>query len=156
MEHTPDLIGMAMLVPLNRKNNPRRVLSGSPKENEFIREECHISSGSIGNLYAELDGNVSPVSIVGPNRYQVSWTEEPKTARKGKRVLRIFDEDFHTVYRKASHAEEDVSAVPALFNVVVNHPGASNGPWLKSEFIATVLSLVLAYFAVVSKSKVIS
>ncbi|KAG5893631.1 hypothetical protein JTB14_015070 [Gonioctena quinquepunctata] len=114
------------------------------------------SSGSISNLYAELDGNVSPVSIVGPNQYQVSWTEEPKTARRGERVLRIFDEDTYTVYRKASRAKEDVSSVPALFNVVVNHPGAFNGPWLKSEFIATILSLVVAYFAAVSRSKVVS
>lgn len=29
-------------------------------------------SGDIGSIYAELDGNVVPVSIVGPNRYQVN------------------------------------------------------------------------------------
>lgn len=28
-------------------------------------------SGDIGSIYAELDGNVVPVSVVGPNRYQV-------------------------------------------------------------------------------------
>lgn len=30
-------------------------------------------SDDIGSIYAELDGNVVPVSIVGPNRYQVSF-----------------------------------------------------------------------------------
>nr|XP_023024242.1 translocon-associated protein subunit delta-like [Leptinotarsa decemlineata] len=114
------------------------------------------SSGVVGNLYSELDGNISPVSIVGSNQYQVSWTEEPKTARKGERLLRLFNEDGYTAYRKAIRAKEDVSAVPALFTVVVNHPGAFNGPWLKSEFIATILSLVIAYFALVSRSKVVS
>lgn len=30
------------------------------------------SSGKLGNLYAELDGTISPVSTVGNNRFQVS------------------------------------------------------------------------------------
>nr|XP_023026674.1 translocon-associated protein subunit delta-like [Leptinotarsa decemlineata] len=93
---------------------------------------------------------------VGSNQYQVSWTEEPKTARKGERLLGLFNEDGHTTYRKEIPAKEDVSAVPALITVVVNYPGAFIGPWLKSEVITTILSLVIAYFALVSRSKVVS
>lgn len=30
------------------------------------------SSGAITNLYADVAGNVVPVSVIGPNKYQVS------------------------------------------------------------------------------------
>ncbi|CAG9855212.1 unnamed protein product [Phyllotreta striolata] len=113
-------------------------------------------SGKAGNLYAEVEGNISPVSIVGNNRYQVSWTEEAKTAKSGDRVIRLFDEDGYTTYKKASRSKEDTQNVPALVNVVLSHPGAYNGPWLKSEFIATILSLLVAYIAVSSRAKVLS
>lgn len=86
----------------------------------------------------------------------MSWTEEAKTARSGDKQIRLFDEEGYTAYRKAVRAGEDVSAVSSLFSVVVNHPGAFSGPWLKSEFIATVVSLVIAYFAIASRSKVLS
>ncbi|CAH1153438.1 unnamed protein product [Phaedon cochleariae] len=113
-------------------------------------------SGEVGNLYAELDGNVSPVSIVGPNTYQVSWTEESKSARKGDREVRLLNEDGFTAFRRASRANEDISAIPSLFSVVINHPGAFSGPWLQSEFIATILSLAVAYFALASRSRVVA
>ncbi|KAJ8923490.1 hypothetical protein NQ315_010068 [Exocentrus adspersus] len=114
------------------------------------------SSGDVTSLYAELEGNLVPVSVVGSSKYQVSWTEEAKTARSGEKVIRIFDEDGYNSYRKALRSGEDVSSVPALFSVAVNHPGAYSGPWLKSEFVATVVSLVIAYFALASRSKVVS
>ncbi|KAJ8945610.1 hypothetical protein NQ314_009137 [Rhamnusium bicolor] len=110
----------------------------------FISEfTVKCGSGELESLYVELDGNVS-------------WTEESKLARTGDKVIRLFDEDGYTTYRKALRAGEDVSTVPALFSVVVNHPGAFNGPWLKSEFIATAISLVIAYFALASRAKVVS
>ncbi|KAJ8976558.1 hypothetical protein NQ317_014211 [Molorchus minor] len=123
----------------------------------YISEfSVQCSSEEIGNLYAELDGNVFPVSIVGSNKYQVSWTEDIESARSGDRVIRFFDEDGYTTYRKAVRSGEDISTVSPSFTVTINHPGAFNGPWLKSEFIATILSLVVAYFAVASRSKVVS
>lgn len=87
---------------------------------------------------------------------KVSWIEEAKSARSGEKQIRLFDEDGYTAYRKAVRAGEDISTVSSLFSVAVNHPGAFSGPWLKSEFIATVVSLVIAYFAIASRSKVVS
>ena len=68
--------------------------------------------------------------------------------------MRIFDEDGYAAARKALRAGEDLSSVPSVADLVVNHPGAYNGPWLKSELLATLVSLVVAYFAVSFKLKV--
>ncbi|CAH1955657.1 unnamed protein product [Acanthoscelides obtectus] len=113
------------------------------------------SSGNVGSLYAEVDNNIVPASVVGTNKYQVSWIEDPKTAQSGERKVRIFNEDGFAAYRKVLRAGECPSTVPELFTVLVNHPGAFSGPWLKSEFIATVVSLCVAYFAVASKAKLL-
>lgn len=86
----------------------------------------------------------------------MSWTEEIKIAKSGERSVRIFDEDGFTAVRKALRAGEDISTVNSLFSVAVNHPGAFNGPWLKSEFLAAALSLVIAYLAISSRSKLLS
>ncbi|XP_019872776.1 translocon-associated protein subunit delta [Aethina tumida] len=123
----------------------------------YISEfSVQCGSGALNALYAEIEGNVVPVSSVGPNKYQVSWTEDPKTAKRGDRVVRLFDEDGYTALRKAIRAGEDVSSVSELANVVINHPGAYSGPWLRGEVVATIISIVIAYFAIVSKSKVVS
>lgn len=68
----------------------------------------------------------------------------------------MFDEDSYTAFKKALRSGEDISAISPLFNVVVNHPGAFNGPWLKSEFLAAVLGLVVAYLALSSRSKLLA
>ncbi|KAF2890643.1 hypothetical protein ILUMI_15530 [Ignelater luminosus] len=114
------------------------------------------SSGSVSHLYADVDGIIVPVSEIAPNNYQVSWTEEIKTARRGDVTLRLFDEDGYTTLRKAIRAGEDLSAVSPLFTVTINHPGAFTGPWLKSEFLAAALAFVVAYLALSSRSKLLS
>lgn len=86
----------------------------------------------------------------------MSWTEEIKTARSGERPIRIFDEDGYTALRKLLRSGEDISSVSPFFIVAVQHPGAFNGPWLKSEFLAAALSFVIAYLAVSSRSKLLS
>jgi len=123
----------------------------------FISEfSIKCETGSLSNLYADVEGNVVPVSAVGEDKFQVSWTEDTKTARSGDKVVRIFDEDGYTAFRKASRAGDDTSAIAPLIDVIVNHPGAFNGPWLKSEFLATIVSVVIAYVAISSKSKLSS
>ncbi|CAH0562170.1 unnamed protein product [Brassicogethes aeneus] len=118
--------------------------------------DVKCASGAVNALYAEIEGNLVPVSVVEGNKYQVSWTEEAKLAKRGDRVVRVFDEEGFTAVRKAIRAGEDASSVSELFNVVINHPGAYSGPWLQGEIVATIVSLVIAYFAVVSRSKVVS
>ncbi|RZC35843.1 TRAP-delta domain containing protein [Asbolus verrucosus] len=111
-------------------------------------------NGEASTLYAEINGNIVPVSIVGENQYQVSWTEDTKTARSGDKVVRIFDEDGYAALRKALRAGEGLASVQSLSDVVINHPGAYNGPWLQSELLATIISLIIAYFAISFKLKV--
>lgn len=57
--------------------------------------------------------------------------------------------------RKALRDGDDIGSVPSLVDVVINHPGAFTGPWLKSEFLAVVLSIVIAYVAITSRSKLV-
>ncbi|XP_076262199.1 translocon-associated protein delta [Rhynchophorus ferrugineus] len=124
----------------------------------FISEfSVKCSSGQVSSLYAQLeDGSIIPVAIVGPQTYQVSWTEESKLAYSGQRNIRIFDEDGYTAVRKALRNNEPASSVPEFFSVSVNHSGAYNGPWVKSEFIAVVVSIIVSQFALTTKSKIIS
>ncbi|XP_022910346.1 translocon-associated protein subunit delta [Onthophagus taurus] len=123
----------------------------------YIAEfEVECTSGGLTNLYAEVDGNVVPVSSTGQNKYQVSWTEVNASAKRGDRNIRIFDEDGYTAVRKALRNGEEISGITELFGVTINHPGAFNGPWLKSEFLAATLSLLVAYIAFSSRSKLLS
>lgn len=87
---------------------------------------------------------------------QVSWSEDTKVSKRGDRVIRLFDEDGYIAVRKALRDGEDINRVQPLFNVIVNHPGAFSGPWLKSEFLAVVLSLIIAYVAISSRSKLVN
>ncbi|ENN76764.1 hypothetical protein HUJ04_012339 [Dendroctonus ponderosae] len=124
----------------------------------FISEfQVKCSSGEVSSLYAELeDKTIVPVAIVAPNIYQVSWTEDSKTAGKGEHIIRIFDEEGYAAIRKALRGNEPTSSVPELFKVSVYHPGAYNGPWLRSEFLAVVVSLLISYFAITAKAKIVS
>ncbi|KAK5639255.1 hypothetical protein RI129_011747 [Pyrocoelia pectoralis] len=120
---------------------------------EFI---VKCGSGSLSHTYADVDGTIIPVFEVGPSTFQVSWTEDIKNARRGEVNIRLFDEDGYTALRKALRAGEEISSISPLFAVSIYHPGAFNGPWLKSEFLAVALSVVVAYLALSSRSKLLS
>ncbi|CAG9760335.1 unnamed protein product [Ceutorhynchus assimilis] len=124
----------------------------------FISEfEVKCSSGDISSLYAELpDGSIIPAAVVGTNKYQVSWTEDTKTAAKGTHKIRIFEEDGYAALRKVLRGNEATSSVSEFFNISVVHPGAYSGPWLRSEFIAVIASLFVSYFAVTKKGKIVA
>ncbi|XP_066155423.1 translocon-associated protein subunit delta [Euwallacea fornicatus] len=124
----------------------------------FISEfQVTCSSGAVSSLYAELqDHSIVPVAVVGDNIFQVSWTEDSKTAKKGQYNIRIFDEEGYAAIRKALRASEPISSVPEFFTVTINHSGAYNGPWLRSEFVAVIISLLVSYFAISTKAKIVS
>lgn len=84
----------------------------------------------------------------------MSWTEDFKTVRSGNKNVRIFDEEGYAALRKAIRAGEPLSSVGSLADVTVNYPGVYNGPVLKSELFATIISLVVAYFAISFRLKV--
>lgn len=109
------------------------------------------AGGILKNLYAEVNGNVAPISTVDKNKFQVSWTEEIKKASSGDKLVRIYLEDDVAALKKAQRLGEDISSVPTLGSIVVNHPGAYSGPLVNGEFLALVLASVTAYYAILSK-----
>ncbi|KAL1492713.1 hypothetical protein ABEB36_010929 [Hypothenemus hampei] len=124
----------------------------------FISEfTVKCSSGDVSSLYAELgDNSIVPVAIIEKNHYQVSWTEDSKTARKGQYRIKIFNEEGYAAIRKALRANEPTSTVPEFFSVIVNYPGAYNGPWLRSECLAMIISVLVSYYAISTKAKIVS
>lgn len=107
-------------------------------------------------LYAEINGKTLPAARIGEDKYQVSWVEDVKKARSGDYSVNLFDEEGYGVLRKAIRSGEDISTVKSLVTVIVNYPGAYQGPWVNSEFMAAVLSVLVWYLAFSAKSKLLS
>lgn len=90
------------------------------------------------------------------NRYQVSWTDDPKTASTGDYHVVLYDDEGYAAYRKAIRNGEDASSVNPLVTILVNFPGAYQGPWVNSEIMAALMSIAVCYFAVSAKSQLLS
>ncbi|MBZ3872990.1 Translocon-associated protein subunit delta [Sciurus carolinensis] len=137
-------------------------------ETVFIVEISLTCKNRVQNmaLYADVSGKQFPVTRgqdVG--RYQVSWSLDHKSAHAGTYEVRFFDEESYSLLRKASIAwspseapaqrnNEDISIIPPLFTVSVDHRGAWNGPWVSTEVLAAVIGLVIYYLAFSAKSHI--
>ncbi|XP_071439272.1 translocon-associated protein subunit delta [Hetaerina americana] len=110
-------------------------------------------------LYAEVNGVTLPTARIGPEgygRYQVSWTEEISSAHTGDVPVHLYDEDGYATLRKLLRNNEDTSNAKPLVTIVVNHPGAYQGPWVNSEFMAVMLAALVWYLAFTAKSKLLA
>jgi len=108
-------------------------------------------------LYAEVAGKTLPAARIGDdNKYQVSWTEDVKKAKSGDYSVNLYDEEGYGALRKALRSGEDISTVKPLVTIVVSYPGAYQGPWVNSEFMAAVLSGLVWYLAFSAKSNLLS
>jgi len=106
------------------------------------------------NLYVDFNGRTFPVSrVIDSDKYQVSFTEEHKKLPSGRYVVRFFDEELYGDVRKAQRSGEDTSTVKSLFDVNFHHQGASHGPWIQTEHIATGLAAIVWYYAYTTRSK---
>ncbi|XP_033616327.1 translocon-associated protein subunit delta isoform X1 [Fukomys damarensis] len=106
-------------------------------------------------LYADVSGKQFPVTRgqdVG--RYQVSWSLDHKSAHAGTYEVRFFDEESYSLLRKAQRNNEDISIIPPLFTVSVDHRGTWNGPWVSTEVLAVVIGLIIYYLAFSAKSHI--
>lgn len=112
--------------------------------------------GEPGHLYAIFGDVIVPIASVGPGKYQVSWTEDVKTARTGDMTVNIYNETGYTAIRKALRASEDISNVPVFTKISINHPGVYVGPWISCEFLAVGFSVIIAYIAIHFRSKLLS
>ncbi|CAH4034397.1 translocon-associated protein subunit delta [Pieris brassicae] len=106
-------------------------------------------------LYAEVDGKSLTAARIGENKYQVSWTEEPSKARSGVHEVRILDEEGFASLRRARRSDP-AAAVAPLLAIQLNHPGSYSGPWVNSEVLATVLSVIVAYTALRNKGNILA
>ncbi|XP_031631150.1 translocon-associated protein subunit delta [Contarinia nasturtii] len=125
----------------------------------FITEftlKCSNKASETSPLFAEIDGKLQPVSRIGTDRFQVSWTEETKRAHRGEYIVRLFDEEGFAAVRKAQRSGADVDSIAPLAEVPVKHAGAFNGPFVNSEILAAGLSILVAYFAFSTKNKLLS
>lgn len=108
-------------------------------------------------LYAEVGGK--PLSVVKSketNEYQVSWLEDTKKAPRGNFEIKVYDDESYAAVRKAQRSGEDASFVTPLGVVVLNHPGAYNGPWINSELAAIIVAVGVLYYAITSKTKLVA
>ncbi|OWR45825.1 salivary protein [Danaus plexippus plexippus] len=104
-------------------------------------------------LYAEVEGKSLSAARVGDNKYQVSWTEEPSKARSGVHEIHILDEEGWASLRRARRSDPAATVAP-LLAIQLQHPGSYSGPWINSEVLATLLSIVIAYTALKNKSMI--
>ncbi|XP_036030173.1 translocon-associated protein subunit delta isoform X3 [Peromyscus eremicus] len=126
-------------------------------ETVFIVEISLTCKNRVQNmaLYADVSGKQFPVTRgqdVG--RYQVSWSLEHKSAHAGTYEVRFFDEESYSLLRKAQRNNEDISIIPPLFTVSVDHRGTWNGPWVSTEVLAAVIGIVIYYLAFSAKSHI--
>ncbi|XP_044763536.1 translocon-associated protein subunit delta-like [Coccinella septempunctata] len=131
------------------------VLSQIAYISEFV-VKCNPSSSSPGNLYALFKENIIPVANVAPNKYQLSWTEDLKTAQVGEIVVKVFDEDGYAALKKALRNGDNIQEVMQFTTVAISHPGAYKGPCISCEFLAALFSLSIAYYAVHLRVKFVS
>ncbi|KAL1787969.1 translocon-associated protein subunit delta isoform X1 [Sigmodon hispidus] len=126
-------------------------------ETVFIVEISLICKNRVQNmaLYAVFSGKQFPVTWgqdVGC--YQVSWSLGYKSTHAGIYEVRFFDEESYSLLRKAQRNNEDVSIISPLFTVSVDHWGTCNGPWVSTEVLAAVISIVIYYLAFSAKSHI--
>ncbi|XP_076034972.1 translocon-associated protein delta [Oratosquilla oratoria] len=109
------------------------------------------------SLYAETSSGITGVArSVDGLRYQVSWVEDAATATSGDHPIKLFDEQGYAALKKAQRSGEDSSSVQPIATINLYHPGAYKGPWVQSETMAIGFAILVFYYALSQKSKLMS
>ncbi|XP_050420808.1 translocon-associated protein subunit delta [Adelges cooleyi] len=125
-------------------------------EAAFIAQISADCQDPPSSLYAEVEGKLVVAANAGPNRYQVSWLDDFKKARRGDYAVKLYDEAGYGQLRKLLRDGESTSGVTPVYTAYVRYPGAYKGVWVNSEFMAAIVSFVVLYFAYTFKSKIVS
>ena len=108
-------------------------------------------------LYASINGALIPVQqSADGKKYQIGWTEELKHAKAGDHSVNFYDDAGYSAMKRVLERGDDTSGVKPLVTIVVNYPGAYNGPWINSEHMAAILATLVLYMAYSSKSKLLA
>lgn len=129
----------------------------------ILREIAYVTSfnvkcktGDPANLYALIGNAVSPVAQVASGTYEISWTEDVKSARTGNIPVSLYDENGYAALKKALRNNEDISSVPVFTEIFVNSPGVYSGPWLSCELLAVGFSIAVVYTAIHFRTKLLN
>ncbi|KAL4112948.1 hypothetical protein QTP88_016660 [Uroleucon formosanum] len=111
-------------------------------EAAFIAQVSAECEDSPSNLYAEVEGRLLVAANAGPNKYQVSWLDDFKKARRGDYYVKFYDEAGYGQLRKLLRDGESTSSVTPVHSVYVRYPGAYKGVWVNSEFLAAIVCMI--------------
>ncbi|XP_015784487.1 translocon-associated protein subunit delta [Tetranychus urticae] len=105
-------------------------------------------------LYADIGNNkILPVAKSSDgSRFQVSWTADLAKSYSASYEIKIHDEEGLSNLKRAQRKESKEDVTP-LFKINFSHPGTYRGPWLQTELIATVISILVWWVAYSHKSK---
>lgn len=102
-------------------------------------------------LFAEVNGQISPVFRLKDEEYQFSFTETKEKAQS--RQVKLYDEEQFASYRKAQRAGETPSVKP-LGTIDINFSrGFGSNLFISSEFVVLSMSLFVAYIAFQNRMK---
>jgi len=108
-------------------------------------------------IYANVEGNMIQVArSKDGSKYQVGWSTEMKFAKTGDYEISLYDEDGYGAVKRVVERGEDVASVKPMATIVVNYPGAYKGAYVSSELIASVLAILVFYFAYSAKGKLLA
>lgn len=94
-----------------------QALSHVPFVAEFTLK-CSNNANNV-NVYANVNGAVLPaIKVQGSSdKYQVSWTQDVKTAKAKNINVDLYDEDGYAAVKRAIDNDEDISSVkPMVLN----------------------------------------
>ena len=99
-------------------------------------------------LFADLgDGRILPaIRSNNGNKFQISWTHKMNKASAQNFDIKIYDEEGISQLKRSQRKDSKIVIEP-LFKLSLLHPGTYRGPWFQTEFIATIVFIVVWWFA---------
>lgn len=108
-------------------------------------------------LYAAIGSQpIAVTKVPEPNRYLISWSEQPAQAKSGSVTVNFYDENGYAAFRKALRSGQDPTSVTPLTSTKVNVEGVYRGPTVNSESLALLTSIIVWYMAYRSKSDLVN
>lgn len=99
------------------------------------------------NLFADMGDKIVPVTKSADGRtFEVSWVKPLDKSYSKTYEIKVYDEEGYSQLKRAQRSNTDAGVNP-LFKIDLRHPGTYKGPWLQSERVAAVASILVCYLA---------
>ena len=106
------------------------------------------------NLYAEIGGKTIPVSKTPTaDNYQISFSDEHKNLPSGSYEVKLYDDEGFSALKKAQRSGETEGQIKPIHIFTIDHPGVWKGPLVQSEFVASLVAILVWYLAYTAKAK---